>query len=280
MSAWWVNGEICERVLDFPMPVPIFYEHIFIDGEKMSASKGNVIYPGEWLEAAEPEIMKFFYNKRLMKTRSFSWSDLPNMYDDYDNHMMVYFDKKEIKSERDAKHMKRLFEFSQIDKPALKKNIPYSFAALISQICKPEEGIERAVNLLKFTGHIKTISKKEREYLQERLILAKNWTEKYAPVDMRIVVNEHAPKDVKENICTNEKYAVTSLIDELKKDQKEEDLQSKIYEIARLNSIEPKQFFKILYNIIISRDSGPRLGPFMIVLGKENVLKLLNEVKA
>lgn len=279
MSAWWVNGEICERVLDFPMPVPIFYEHILIDGEKMSASKGNVIYPRDWLEAAEAELMKFFFNKKLMKTRSFSWRELPNMYDDYDNHMMVYFGKKEIKNERDAKHMKRLFEFSQVGKPVLKKNIPYSFAALISQICKPEQGVERAVKLLKFTGHFKTVSKKDKEFLQERLILAKNWTEKHAPVDMRIQLNEKVPEEIKEKTSTNERYAVAALTDELKKKQTEEQLQSRIYEIARLNSIEPKDFFRLLYQIIMGKDSGPRLGPFMVVIGKEHVTKLLNEVR-
>jgi len=53
-SAWWVNGEIAEKVLDYPMPVPVFYEHLMIEGEKMSASLGNVVYPGDWLEVAPP----------------------------------------------------------------------------------------------------------------------------------------------------------------------------------------------------------------------------------
>ena len=69
MSAWWVNAEICEKVLDFPMPVPIFYEYLIIDNQKMSASVGNVVYPRDWLEIARPELLRYFYNKRLMKTR-------------------------------------------------------------------------------------------------------------------------------------------------------------------------------------------------------------------
>ncbi|MEK6852240.1 MAG: lysine--tRNA ligase, partial [Nanoarchaeota archaeon] len=84
-SAWWVNAEICERILDFPMPFPIFYEHIMIEGKKMSASLGNVIYPVQWLEVAPPELLRVFYNKRLAQTRSVSWKELPALYAEYEN---------------------------------------------------------------------------------------------------------------------------------------------------------------------------------------------------
>ncbi|HLG23762.1 MAG TPA: lysine--tRNA ligase, partial [Candidatus Nanoarchaeia archaeon] len=76
-SAFWINGEIVEKVLDYPMPEPIFYEHLTIDNQKMSASLGNVVYPKDWVEVAPTEILRLFYNKRLMTTRSFSWKDLP-----------------------------------------------------------------------------------------------------------------------------------------------------------------------------------------------------------
>jgi lysyl-tRNA synthetase class 1 len=260
------------------MPVPIFYEHILINGEKMSASKGNVIYPKDWLEVADPEILRFFYNKRLMKTRSFSWRDLPEMYDEYDKHMLVYFNKIESKNEKEKNHMKRLFEISQLKKPVFVSQIPYSFAGLIAQMCKPEEGIERAVKLLKFTGHIKSLTKKEKTYLQKRLLLAKNWTEKYAPAELKIQLNEHAPEGIKRELSADEKNAIKSLVNWLKGKLKEEDIQTSIYEIARENSIEPRRFFWILYHIILSRDSGPRLGPFIIVIGKGKVIRLLEEI--
>jgi lysyl-tRNA synthetase class 1 len=74
-SAFWVNAEIAEKVLGFPFPEPIFYEHLIIGGVKMSASIGNVIYPSDWLKVSRPETLKYLYMKRLMKTRSFEWKD-------------------------------------------------------------------------------------------------------------------------------------------------------------------------------------------------------------
>ncbi|MEM7819925.1 MAG: lysine--tRNA ligase [Candidatus Aenigmatarchaeota archaeon] len=278
MSAWWVNGEIVEHVLDFPMPVPIFYEHLLIDGEKMSASKGNVVYPKDWIEVAEPELLKFFYNKRLMKTRSFSWRELPNLYDDYDKHALVYFDKLRIDNEREKNHMKRLYEISQIKKPKFFAQIPFSFAAIISQICKPEESIKNAIKLLKFTGHINRLSQKEKKELQKRLLLAKKWSEKYAPEDIKIKLNEQIPKDFLEKLTINEKNAISMLINELKKELSEAELQSKIYDIARANNIEPKRFFQIMYQLLLNKDSGPRLGPFIMIIGKDKIIKLLEDV--
>ena len=99
-SAFWVNAEIVEKILEYPMPEPIFYEHIIINGEKMSASLGNVIYPKDWIEVAPVALLRFFYNKRLMKTRSFSWIDLPKLYDDFDKHSEVFHRKIRLENEK------------------------------------------------------------------------------------------------------------------------------------------------------------------------------------
>ncbi|MBI2653107.1 lysine--tRNA ligase, partial [Candidatus Woesearchaeota archaeon] len=133
-SAFWINTEICENVLDFPAPEPFFYEHLLIDNQKMSASIGNVIYPKDWLEAAPSELLRLFYNKRLMTTRSFSWKDLPNLYDEYDKISKVYFDELKLENKKEELHLKRLFEVSHgkdIKKPV---ELSFSHAAVIAQI--------------------------------------------------------------------------------------------------------------------------------------------------
>ena len=44
-----------------------------------------------------------------------------------------------------------------------------------------------------------------------------------------------------------------------------------IYQIAKGDDIEPKEFFKILYQIILSTTRGPKIGPFILDIGKKNV---------
>ena len=37
------------------------------------------------------------------------------------------------------------------------------------------------------------------------------------------------------------------------------------------DDIEPKEFFKVLYQIILSTTRGPKIGPFILDIGKKNV---------
>jgi lysyl-tRNA synthetase class 1 len=272
LSAWWVNGEITERILDFPMPAPIFYEHLMIENRKMSASLGNVVYPYQWLEVAPAELMRFFYNKKLMKTRSFSWRTMPNLFDDYDSHADVYFGKQ-LENKKEEEHMKRLFEISQIRKPENAVRIPFSFATMISQVCDPEKQMEKAVEILKFTGHLKDPSEADKKEIHRRLVFAKNWVEKYAP-EMAIRVLESPPSGV---LSANSKRAVATLASELQKDWTEKDLQFRIFEIAKENQIEPRKFFQDCYQVLLGKDSGPKLGPFILAVGKQKVSKLLSK---
>lgn len=277
-SAWWVNSEICEKILSYPAPEPIFYEHIMIDGRKMSASLGNVIYPADWLRAAPPELLRFFYNKRLMKTRSFSWKDLPLFYDDYDVHEKVFFGEQKLENKKEEAHMKRLFELSQLAKPYRHQKLPFTFAALVVQTYDPEKDAKRALEVFESTGHLQKVSTEDKKYLQQLLVYAKNWLD-FMP-EMKLDIAEKVSPGVSKELSTQEKKAIKSFALFLQKEKNAdgERLQAEIYETAKSCGIEPKRFFEVLYRIIINKPQGPKLGPFVIALGRERVAKILAQV--
>lgn len=273
MSAWWVNAEICERVLEFPMPEPIFYEHLIIEGEKMSASKGNVIYPKDWLEVASPELLRFLYNKKLMKTRSFSWSSLPTLYDDYDKHRDVFFGRIKLDNKKEEKHMKRLFIISQKGRPE-GKNIPFSTVVFVSQITRNEND---SIEMLKRMGLLLGVSRTDLEGIKKRLSYARKWVHKYAP-EMRIEVMDKVDVKTAKKISKRERSALHDLGLELSKDLKEDELYNKFWEIANKNKIKPREFFRACYLVLIGKEQGPRLAPFILAIGRERVAKLLKAV--
>lgn len=270
-SAWWVNGEIVEKVLDFPMPVPIFYEHIFVEGEKMSASLGNVIYPKDWLEVAPAELLRLFYNKRLMTTRSFSWQDLPNLYDEFETYQKIYLNKIKLDNKKEEQHKKRLFEISilgEIEKPL---ELSFSHAAIVAQLSKNEE---EAVKNLEKTGHYK---KADHKRIFNMLHKAKIWIEKYAPEDMKFTVQTEIPKDLKLN--NQEKEALKLVADSLKKkDFDEKGLFEEFYKICKKVNIKNTDFFRAAYNVLLNKDKGPRLAPFILALSKEKVIELFEKI--
>jgi lysyl-tRNA synthetase class 1 len=247
-SAFWLNTEIAERVLGFPAPVPIFYEHIMIDGTKMSASLGNVVYPKDWLHCAPAELLRFFYNKRLMKTRSFSWKDLPNLYLDYEKHADVYFGKSRVENAKEEAHMKRLFEVSQLGKP---KEVEMAFdKAILAVNTEP--------------------SKKGRT-----IDYARHWIEKYSPESR--TTTELLSKPPKEGIPPQMRSALKTLVYELAECKTEEELSDTVWAAAKASG-NSREFFKSAYLALTGKEQGPKLAQFIMSAGKSKVIKLLEKL--
>lgn len=271
-SAWWVNGEIVERVLDFPMPVPIFYEHLMIGGEKMSASLGNVIYPHDWLEVAPPELLRFFYNKKLMKTRSFSWRELPNLYDDLDRAAGIYSGEETPENEREAKHVRRLYEMSQIGD--IKKPVPvqFSHAAMISQIFADDDAV---IKSLKGSGHYREDS---RDLILERINLARNWARKYAPEKDKIELLGEVV-GIKDRLTEKQKEFLIKISEYLESERRTSDeIQNRIFDEAREMHLSPKKAFQAIYLSILGDTRGPKAGTLLASLDRDWVVKRFKEL--
>jgi lysyl-tRNA synthetase class 1 len=245
-SAFWLNTEIAERVLEFPAPVPIFYEHIMIDNQKMSASLGNVVYPKDWLECGPAELLRFFYNKRLMKTRSFSWKDMPLLYADYEKHAGVYFGKQKVENEKEQAHMKRLFEVSQMGKPK-EAEVTFEKAILQANTDPSAKG--------KIVGY------------------AKAWMEKHSP-ESRIALLD---KPLAEALKPEMRSALRTLSYEIAESKTEEEMSDSIWAAAKATG-DTKEFFRSAYMALIGKERGPKLAPFIMSMGKAKVAKLLEKL--
>ena len=75
-----------------------------------------------------------------------------------------------------------------------------------------------------------------------------------------------------------EKRAVAEHMQALQKEADEEQIQGEFFNIARNNDIKPGKFFKIVYRILLGVPQGPRLGPYILAMGKENVIEALKRV--
>lgn len=269
-SAFWINAQIVEKVLDFPAPVPIFYEHIMIEGAKMSASLGNVVYPKDWLDVASPEVLRFYYNKRLMMARSFSWKDLPQLVDEYSRAGDIYFGNIELDNKKEVAHMKRLYELTnrknELEKPM---KMSYSHAAMLAQIFDDEDKI---IASLKKTGQYQI---NMREQIFSTIKQARAWLNKYAPEESKFIVQEKVP-DVQ--LSEKQKQALKIIAEKIRtKEWEEKALFNEFYQIAKELQMEPKDLFKAGYLVLLNKERGPKLAPFVIALG-ERAIKLFEAV--
>lgn len=267
-SAFWINGEIAERILKYPIPIPIFYEHLTINGEKMSASVGNVVYPHDWLEVATPELLRLLYLKDPMRARDFRWEFVPNMMEELDELGKVYFSIKKVQNKRDDITMKRLYEMVQLKAIPRKYNPPISYNLLleISKILPDKNQKKFALQKLREYGHVKKTNRELEGILAERLEFAKTLAKKLQKESKEIRLNEKGRSMVKD------------IIDMIRKESNPDLIQTKTFEIIKRNGLQVSEGFRIIYNIILNSDKGPRLGPYVIERGKSEIIKKLESV--
>lgn len=271
----WPRGQVIAReIYGFEPPIPHIYEFLLVDGEKMSSRRGNVYITQEILDIIEPEVFMYFYTKRSKKQRNLDVKNIHMLVEDFEKAERVFFGAEA--NEKEHANLARMYETAMQNIPKqLPIRIPYQLAAIISEF-NPYDSRERALELLKITGHIKgPVSAEDMECIVRRLQLAKTWAERFAH---RIKVNDEVPDGIKKSLTKKEKEALRDLAHELMHKLTHEELYSKLYDISKAHGVESKAFFKAAYTTLISRDSGPRLAAFIFALGQDRVRKILEQV--
>ncbi|MDD5163482.1 MAG: lysine--tRNA ligase, partial [Candidatus ainarchaeum sp.] len=272
-SAFWINAEICENLLGFPMPEPIFYEHLIVNGVKMSASLGNVVYPSDWLKVSRPEVLRLLYLKKLMKTRSFSWNEIPNLELELDR--LAENAKANKGDEKELMQNKSLLHFVEMPKRQLADSaIDFSTAIMLAQLFSSNED---AFSKLGEMGFSAGAQKKVREFVFERLDLAREFSRIYLPAEQKIRLVDLQEVDSKK-IDSKAKSLFPSLAAKIESAKNAEDAQTIIYEEAKSNGLEPAKLFNAVYLALLNRDRGPKAGSLVFAFGKEKVCERLKQI--
>ncbi len=236
----------------FKIEPPVFVEYMFVGirglGSKMSGSKGNAVTPLDLLDIYDPAILKWLYSRKD-PNQSFQLAFDSEIYRQYDE-----FDKA---------HDNKMISFRQL--------------VGLGQIVQWQQ--DRLITILKelkldYDEHL----------ISQRLPLAKNWLVKYNHNEF-IKLREEVNEEYARTLSVEQKNMIKRFYNELlsKKEASIEDLEFLTYAIPKdsnLSELELKKaqraFFKDVYNLLIGKDTGPRLGTFLWAVDRSKVLKLLN----
>ena len=243
-----VGSTISKELFKYEAPIFIEYKFVGIQGlgSKMSSSAGNAISLEDLLEIYEPDLLMWIY-ERKSPNQSFELafnSDIYRQYEEYDK-----------ENENNAITFRQAVSFGQIiqwDKDKL-------------------DSILKELDL-NYT----------KESIETRIPLAKNYLEKYNR-DELISIRKDINSEYEKELTDNEKKQILDLRDYLKENQSASiaDLEFYVYEIPKKDSKgdlkkEQRNFFKHVYNLLISRDAGPRLGTFLWAIDKNKAIELLS----
>lgn len=275
-SSWDTGKVISERIFNYPPPHHVVYEFIQLKGKgAMHSSKGTAVSAEEMLKMTPPEVLRFL----IMKNKPSKHIDfdpglgLLDLVDEYDEEERVYFGVEEEK--KGMKDLRRVYELSQPYKipEKLPLQVSYRHLATIVQISRDWEKI---LEILRRTGQIKEkLDKDDEERLKSRVKHVIYWLDNFAPDIIKFSLQETLP-DIK--LDDKQKEFLKAYLDLiLSGEWKAEELHENVYTASKQSGINPKNGFKIMYKILLGKESGPRLGYFLTTLGKEFVVRRIKE---
>ncbi len=268
---------IAEEIYHWAAPVTFQYDFISIKGRggKMSSSSGEVISLRDVLEVYQPEIVRYLFAGTRPNTEfaiSFDL-DVIKIYEDYDRCERIYFGREEVSAKRADKE-RRIYELSQVHSVPGRLSVQIPFRHLCNLLLIHDGDAERA---LAGVPGFSSMEDDERERAFMRARCAWNWIRSFAPEDFRFTVVDPATAPTRE-LSDGERSAVVALRELVRAEldaKSEKELQDAMYGIAREAGIEPKEFFRVLYLVLVDQERGPRLGGFLKTLGAERVFAIL-----
>ncbi|MCE7742881.1 MAG: lysine--tRNA ligase [Candidatus Heimdallarchaeota archaeon] len=263
------NDEICKQVFEYEPPTHARYE-MFLDkgGSKISKSAGNVFTPQTWCRYGSTQSLALLTYKRMAGSRTLAVDDIPVYMKEIDFLENVYFGKIKEGNQARKRKLNGLFEYCWHLNPPEKTSIQVPYTLLVNLISvAPETEAEREDFLNSRLGEYGYLRDGASiKDIEDRIQYAENWVADFKQLE-----------EVTINLDKQQKAAIKALIKAIESAETADDIQSAIFESARDNGIKPRDFFKILYNILLNTDRGPKLGPYVHTIGTKQAIKTLEK---
>jgi len=261
-----INDRICREILCHEPPAHAKYE-MFLDksGRKISKSTGNVFTPQVWFRYGSPQSLLLLMLKRFVGTRTLDVSDIPSYMNELDCLEDVYFGRKSAKDSRELTKIRGLYEYVWSLKPPKKTtvHVPYNLLTFLAKMAPSGNELVFIAEKLQGYGYLSKDQMLDED-LRKRVGFASNWIKDFEEI-----------KETTVSLTDEEKVAIAELIDVLKIEEAADKLQNAIFNAAKKNDVQPGSFFKTLYTILLGASQGPKLGPYLLAMGKQNVIEAL-----
>jgi lysyl-tRNA synthetase class 1 len=261
-----INDRICREILLYEPPSHAKYE-MFLDksGKKISKSRGNVFTPQVWFRYGSPQSLLLLMLKRFVGTRTLGVTDIPFYMHELDYLEDLYFGKKTVKDTKELAKLQGLYKYCwHLNPPKTSSiHVPFNLLVFLGKMAPTggeEEFLTEKLQIYGYLPENKTVD----ERFRKRLEYTSNWVKDFEEIT-----------ETKILLKTEEKTAVKELITILHVENDVENIQNAVFNIAKKNGLRPANFFKILYHILIGVTHGPRLGPYVITMGRQNVIRAL-----
>ena len=269
---------VSKKVYGWDAPITMRYDFVNLKGVpgKMSSSKGKVIALPDALDVYQAEVLRYIFAGTRPNTEfaiSFDL-DVLKVYEDYDKTERIVYGIDKAKSEDQFNKEKRIYILSQID-GKIPETMPYQITfRMLTTLLQTYSGDIDAV--IKSLGNVKP---DQEERLRRRAACAWFWIQHSAPdcaPDFCFALRDDGSKpELSDELLTAVRRVRDEVVPKLDSFTLDKECQQAIYDVATSMGMESKALFGALYQTLIAKDQGPRLGSFLRIIGKEKLQKIL-----
>ncbi|GAA2952154.1 lysine--tRNA ligase [Kitasatospora cinereorecta] len=284
-SSFVVGGQIVREVFDGVQPIGPMYAFVGISGmAKMSSSKGGVPTPADALKIMEAPLLRWLYARRR-PNQSFKIAfdqEIQRLYDEWDSLARKVADGSVLPA--DAAAYARAVGTAAGELPSTPRPLPYRTLASVADITAGAE--DQTLRILSELDPSRPLTSLDEA--RPRLDRAESWITSQVPAEARTIVRDEPDKDLLGSLDEQGRESLRLLLEGLDSHWSLDGLTTLVYGVPKvMEGLEPdakptpelkaaqRSFFALLYRLLVSRDTGPRLPTLLLAVGADRVRALL-----
>ncbi len=284
-SSFTVGGELVTAIFGGEMPLHFGYAFVGTPGSaKLSGSRGGAPTPADALEIFEAPLLRWLYARKRPEqsiTLAFN-AEVGRIYDEWDARSRQVAEGNAALAAW-AVYV-RASSTSDGPLPATPRPLPFRTLASVADITAGDEAqMLRIIKDLTADDPVAALDE-----VRPRLDCAQAWVTEYVPLQDRTQVRDQPDRARLAALTESERESIKLLIEGMTDDWSLEGLTTLLYGIPKLLRGLPisapptaelkaaqKAWFALLYQLLIGKDTGPRLPTLLLALGQDRVRFLL-----
>lgn len=288
-SSFQVGGQIV-GIFGGKQPIGPMYAFVGISGmAKMSSSKGGVPTPADALKIMEPQLLRWLYARRR-PNQSFKIAfdqEIQRLYDEWDRLDAKVADGSALPA--DAAAHSRAVRTAGGELPGTPRPLPYRTLASVADITAGHA--DQALRILSDLDPANPLGSLDEA--RPRYDKAEAWINTQVPADQRTIVRAEPDAELLKSLDERGQQSLRLLLDGLAANWSLDGLTHLVYGVPKVQAGFPadatpkelpaeiktaqRSFFALLYQLLVGRDTGPRLPTLLLAVGQERVRGLLGE---
>jgi lysyl-tRNA synthetase, class I len=287
-SSFTVGGELVTQIFGGEMPLHFGYSFVGTSGSsRMSSSRGGAPTPSDALEIFEAPLLRWLYARRRPEqsiTLAFD-AEVGRVYDEWDKLSLQIAEGNAEPASRAV--FARSSSTSDGPLPVTPRPLPFRTLASVADITAGDQAqMLRIVRDLTADDPVESLDE-----VRPRLDCAQAWVAGYVPAAERTEVRDEPDHARLATLTDAERKAIRLLLTHMADYWSVEALTKLVYGVPKLLrglpidapptpelKAEQRTWFALLYQLLVGRDTGPRLPTLLMALGQDRVRSLLAPV--